>query len=325
MLSLLQRNPQLGIITLLGISTSLTIALFGAYRAYAGQWLPALVDFAIVLLVGLPVLYANWKQRAEGAGALLCITNSLCCLAACWVLGPVSLSWVYVVLMTNFFIAGNRLAACTNLFVIASMLLIPDLFPGTLAALSAAAAAFLVTLFAYLFAIRVGIDRTTLEEVASLDVLTNMPNRRMMELALTNAVERQRMGKDQYGLIIIDIDHFKAVNDSYGHAAGDAAIADLAAILRHQRRKNDQVFRFGGEEFVALVRVDSQPDLRIAAERIRNDVRNALRGPGGRITVSVGGSLLHDEERWQDWFSLADAALYSAKSAGRDSSVIAGD
>ncbi len=311
--------------TLLGISTTVTIAGFGIYRACSGQWTAALVDFAIVLLVGLPVVYANRTQRAEGAGAFLCISNSACCLAACWLLGPVSLSWVYLVLMTNFFITEDRLAACTNLFLIAGMLIVPELFPNMLEAFSTAASAILVTLFAYLFAVRVGIDRTTLEEVASLDVLTNMPNRRMMEQALTEAMDRQRTGGDHYGLIIIDIDHFKAVNDSYGHAAGDVAIADLAIILRHQMRKDDQVFRFGGEEFVALVKVDSRVELQVAAERIRTQVRGALRGPGGRITVSVGGSLLADEERWQDWFSLADAALYSAKSAGRDSSVVAGD
>lgn len=325
MLKLLQQNPQLGIITLLGVTTSLTIAGFGSYRLYSGEITAALVDFAIVLLVGLPVVYANWTKRSEGPGALLCISNSLCCIAACWLLGPVALPWVYLVLMTNFFLTQNNLAVLTNLLLVVLLLVVPELFPNKLGALSAAASALLVTFFAYLFAIRVGIDRMTLEQEASLDVLTDMPNRRMMELALTEAMRRQRTGRDRYGLIILDIDHFKAVNDSFGHAAGDAAIADLAAILRHQMRKNDQVFRFGGEEFVALVKVESRAELRTAAERIRMDVRGALRGPGGRITVSVGASLLGGEERWQDWFSLADAALYSAKSAGRDSTVIAGE
>ncbi|MEP6906762.1 MAG: GGDEF domain-containing protein [Pseudoxanthomonas sp.] len=324
MFKYLQQNPQLGIITQLGGSAAVTIAGFGIYRALNGQVMAALVDLAIVLLVALPVLYANLTKRAAGAGAFLCIGNSLCCLLASWFLGPVAVSWVYLVLMTNFFITGSRLAACTNLFLIAAMLTVPDLFPTLVGAFSAAASASLVTLFAWLFAVRVGMDRTTLEQVASLDVLTSLPNRRMMEQALTETVGRKRTGNDNYGLIIIDIDHFKAVNDSYGHAAGDAAIADLAAILRHQMRKNDQVFRFGGEEFVALVSVDSSADLYVAAERIRTKVRSALRGPGGRITVSIGASLLGDEERWQDWFSLADTALYSAKGAGRDSSVVAG-
>jgi diguanylate cyclase (GGDEF)-like protein len=325
MLKLLQRNPQLGIITLLGLTTSLTIAGFGSYRLHCGQTTAALVDFAIVLLVGTPVVYANWTGRSEGPGTLLCISNSLCCVAACWLLGPVALPWVYLVLISNFFLGKGNLAAFTNLLLVAMLMSVPGLFPSQLSALSAGASALLVTFFAYLFTIRVGIDRMTLEQEASLDVLTNMPNRRMMELALTEALRLQRLGSGRYGLIILDIDHFKAVNDSYGHAAGDAAIADLAAILRHQMRKDDQVFRFGGEEFVALVKVQSRAELRTAAERIRIDVRGALRGPGGRITVSVGASLLGGEERWQDWFSLADAALYSAKSAGRDSTVIAGD
>jgi diguanylate cyclase (GGDEF)-like protein len=146
----------------------------------------------------------------------------------------------------------------------------------------------------------------------------------MMEQALEEAVILQRAGKHSHGLLIADIDHFKEVNDSYGHAAGDAAIADLGAILKFEMRKHDRVFRFGGEEFVMLLDVDTPEDLRAASERLRQAVRNGLRGPAGRITVSLGGAMAGEEERWQEWFSLADEALYRAKNNGRDSSVIAG-
>ena len=106
----------------------------------------------------------------------------------------------------------------------------------------------------------------------------------------------------------------------------DAAIADLASILRFEMRRNDQVFRFGGEEFVVLLEVDSSADLEAATERLRKAVRGALRGPGGRITISLGSALLREQEKtWHDWFSRADAALYRAKSAGRDNYVIADD
>jgi diguanylate cyclase (GGDEF)-like protein len=190
--------------------------------------------------------------------------------------------------------------------------------------MSAAVAAALVTLFAYLFALRVSSDHQVLEDLASLDVLTGLPNRRMMERALGEAVAQQRIGKRNHGLLIADIDHFKEVNDTHGHAAGDAAIADLAAILKFEMRRHDKVFRFGGEEFVMLLQVDNHEDLRAAGERLRQAVRSALRGPGGRITISLGGAMAGDEERWQEWFSLADEALYRAKNNGRDSSVIAG-
>ena len=84
--------------------------------------------------------------------------------------------------------------------------------------------------------------------------------------------------------------------------------------------------RYGGEEFVALLELDGTEDLEAATERLRKAVRNSLRGPGGRITISLGAAMLREQEKtWHDWFSRADAALYRAKSAGRDSYVIADD
>lgn len=324
MLNRLQRNSQLGIIVLLGLTTVLTLAIFAVYRALHGQWAAASIDFGIVVLIGGPVLYALRTGRTIGPGMLLCTTNSLGCAVACYVIGPASLPWVYLVLMTNFFIAGPRQALVFNLLLTLVLLFLPHMFGLPVDRMSAAVVAALVTLFAYLFALRVSSDHQVLEELASLDVLTGLPNRRMMERALEEAMMLQRAGKRRHGLLIADIDRFKEVNDTHGHAAGDAAIADLGAILKFEMRKHDRVFRFGGEEFVMLLDVDTPEDLRAASERLRQAVRNGLRGPAGRITVSLGGAMAGEEERWQEWFSLADEALYRAKNSGRDSSVIAG-
>lgn len=319
-----QHNSQLRIIVLLGTATAVTLSLFSIYRAASGQWIAAAIDAAIVLLISAAVVYAVRTGKAAGAGAFLCVSNSVSCALACCVIGPASLPWVYLVLMTNFFIAGARQALSFNVLLSVSVLLMPGMFSLPIDRVSAAVAAALVTLFAYLFALRVSSDHQELEELASLDVLTGLPNRRMMERELENALQSRRNGRHSYGLVIVDIDHFKEVNDTYGHAAGDAAIADLAAILKFEMRKQDRVFRFGGEEFVVLLCVDGHVGLRAASERLRQAVRNGLRGPGGRITVSLGGAMIGDEERWQDWFSLADTALYQAKNSGRDSSVIVG-
>ena len=324
MLNRLPRNSQLGIIVLLGLTTALTLAIFAVYRALHDQWAAASIDFAIVLLIGAPVVYAMRTGSTAGPGMLLCITNSLGSAVACYFIGPASLPWVYLVLMTNFFIASARQAVVFNLLLTLVLLLLPHMFVLPVDRASAVVVAALVTLFAYLSALRVSSDHQVLEELASSDALTGLPNRRMMERALEEAMILQRIGKRSHGLLIADIDHFKEVNDSYGHAAGDAAIADLGAILKFEMRKHDRVFRFGGEEFVMLLDVDTPEDLQAAGERLRQAVRNGLRGPAGRITVSLGGAMAGEEERWQEWFSLADEALYRAKNNGRDSSVIAG-
>lgn len=324
MLNRFRRNSQLGILALLGVTTTSTLALFAGYRALHGQWLAAAVDLGIVVLIGVPVVHALRSGNTAGPGAFLCVTNSLSCAIACYVIGTVSLPWVYLVLVTNFLIAGPRQALVFNLLLTVVVVSMPDMFEQPVARLSAAAVAALVTLFSWLSALRVSTDHQELEVLASLDALTGLPNRRMMEQALERAVVLHREGDRSHGLLIVDIDHFKEVNDTYGHAAGDAAIADLAAILKFEMRRHDRVFRFGGEEFVVLLDVDTRDDLWAASERLREAVRNGLRGPGGRITISLGGAMAGEEERWQEWFSLADEALYRAKNNGRDSSVVIG-
>ena len=324
MLKRFRRNSQLGILALLGVTITGTLALFAGYRVLQGQWLVASIDFTIIVLIAVPVIHALRSGNVAGPGAFLCASNSLCCAFASYVIGPVAKPWMYLVLMTNFVIAGPRQALVCNSLLIVAVMLVPDIFDLSVERISAAAVAVLVTLFAWLSALRVSTDQQELEVLASHDTLTGLPNRRMMEQVLEGAVSRHRDGHRSHGLLIVDIDHFKEVNDTYGHAAGDAAIADLAAILKFEMRKHDQVFRFGGEEFVVLMDADSGNDLWVASERLRQAVRNGLRGPGGRITVSLGGAMAGEEERWQEWFSLADEALYRAKNNGRDSSVIAG-
>ena len=320
-------NPesQLRIITVLGTATALTLGLFAVYRLAIGHWWAAAADLVMTLVIGGAMAYALRSGRAAGAGAFLCVANTVGCAVACLIIGSTALPWIYLVLMTNFFLAGARLALACNMLLGAAMMVMPGMFVQHIDRISAAVTAALVTLFAYLFAVRVSTDHQQLEELASLDALTGLPNRRMMERALEEALRDQRLGAGMYGLVIVDIDHFKEVNDTYGHTAGDAAIADLASILTFEMRRHDRGFRFGGEEFVVLLVVDDHAGLRAASERLRHAVRNGLRGPGGRITISLGAALVSDEERWQDWFSLADAALYRAKNNGRDSVFVAGD
>lgn len=322
MLQRLRHSSQLRLISALGISTALFLLGFAAYRLLLGEHVAAIVDLSIATAICIPVLYALVTGDTKRAGIALCIIDSLFCILVSWAIGPIAIYWHYLVLITNFFISTPKLALISNVIMVVSILSIIGAQQPAVTNAAIAASAALVTCFTYFFALRNNVDRDILEEIASVDALTDMPNRRAMERCLTEAVERHRDHQTSYGLIILDIDHFKQVNDSYGHAAGDAVLADLSAILKHQMRKRDLVFRFGGEEFVVLVEVDTPDDLHLATERIRLGIRSALRGPGGRITVSAGAALLDLEENWQEWFSLADSALYRAKNRGRDQSML---
>jgi diguanylate cyclase (GGDEF)-like protein len=324
--SLRARDFRRDIIVLLGTTTGLVIAAFALYRWISGQHLLALVDAGIALAVASPAIYTWRTGDSLRAGRVLCVLNSLACLAVCWLIGPSAFGWIYLVLLTNFFITERLPALLANLALAGALLLIPDLFTDDFHAVSVEVTALLTTVFSFIFSSRNQDDRVQLQQMASLDALTGVPNRRAMENVLTRAVADFHAGRCCYGLVVLDVDRFKEVNDLYGHSAGDTAIADLAAILRFEMRKQDQVFRFGGEEFVALLELDTRNDLESATERLRKSVRESLRGPGGLITISLGAAMLTEHDKsWHDWFSRADAALYRAKSGGRDNYVIADD
>ncbi|WP_454831158.1 diguanylate cyclase [Pseudoxanthomonas wuyuanensis] len=323
-------NPEpsdfrLGIITLLGLITATVIAAFAVYRWSQGAYLAASFDAGVVAALLAPVVYARLTGDSHRGGMVLCVLNSVACLAANWLIGPEALTWIYLVLLTNFFIAGARFALTADLLILAAMCLLLGRSSSGIQSISTLSTAALAILFSYIFASRSREDRVQLQEMATMDALSGVRNRREMEKVLSQAVAGRRAGRRRYGLVLLDVDRFKEVNDLYGHAAGDNAIADLAAILRFEMRREDQVFRFGGEEFVVLLDVANRDDLEMAAERLRKAVRDSLRGPGGRITISLGAAMLAQERDWHDWFSRADAALYRAKSNGRDSYVIADD
>ncbi len=328
-------NPSPGSASLpreLRSAVSRAIAPVGAavllyYTLWLGveqRWLPALAVGACTL----PALAAVWfsrgrQRRMPLAGLLLCMACSAGCLLAAGLEGNTALAWSYMVLMANFFLVRNAMAMLAGLLLVAGLLVLPGVLRGPPPQWQALAVMLLILGIGNHFSRRLQGDRSRLEKLASLDELTGLPNRRALERALARHVGGARGERHRYGLVILDIDHFKEVNDRHGHSAGDAALSRLAAILRRELRDRDQVFRFGGEEFVILAEAGSHDALAAFSERIRAAVQQSLHGPGGGITISLGAALHAGEQRWQEWFARADAALYQAKDNGRNSAVIA--
>jgi len=159
-----------------------------------------------------------------------------------------------------------------------------------------------------------------LERLAYYDELTGLPNRRSVLRQLEALISRGRRHGHDLALLMIDADHFKAVNDRHGHAAGDAALRALADRLRERLRTEDVAGRFGGEEFVIGL-PDADPEGAAAvAEAVRAAVRARPLTVAGReltLTVSVGWATWEDDDLGQ-LLARADGALYEAKAAGRD-------
>ena len=173
-------------------------------------------------------------------------------------------------------------------------------------------------------------NHRVLSDVVYVDGLTQVFNRSFLDLQLPVEVERARRNDETLAVLVVDLDDFKRINDTFGHEAGDRVLRSLGMLVRDTMRRVDQVFRFGGEEFVVLLpRLDEDSALR-AAERLRLAVaehRVELRGsdsPLG-VTVSIGGALYPRDGADPDaLFREADAACYRSKRDGKNRVSFAG-
>lgn len=171
--------------------------------------------------------------------------------------------------------------------------------------------------------------RQRLELDSITDPLTGLFNRRHWDAHLRGAFARLRRSRRRFGVLMLDLDHFKQINDSYGHDAGDRVLRAVAGALREAvRRDIEYVHRIGGEEFVILCdELATHVELQAVAERINRQVRSLVLHEGGRhlpVTISIGATLACAGDRDPAAIQLrADRALYQAKAAGRDRAVIA--
>lgn len=161
-------------------------------------------------------------------------------------------------------------------------------------------------------------SRQELERISITDGLTGLVNRRRLMEALGTEVERANRKQHPCTVLMVDVDHFKQFNDTYGHPAGDAVLTRVATILRESIRTIDVAGRYGGEEFLLLLTQTTMSGALEVAERIRTRLTDEV-FDGGRITVSVGAAEFPDGGRSAEALIMsADLALYQAKKDGRD-------
>lgn len=166
------------------------------------------------------------------------------------------------------------------------------------------------------------------ESGARLDALTGLLNRGALDMTAISMVARWQREGGALSCLVIDVDHFKQVNDAHGHHAGDAVLREIATALDNSRRASDIAARYGGEEFCILCPHTDEQQATALANRILRKVRAiALPGNGGHASVSIGVAQLRGghssrESLWRNLFSDADRALYLAKQRGRDQYVL---
>lgn len=320
----LRSDLQLTLISVFGACAIVGIPPFAVYRFVTGNYVAGVFDSTLVAVIATVVVYA-WKSASTNRPAfILALIISTGATTSGLLLGPSGLFWMYAVLMANFFLTDRIKATILSVVSLGILVAHGKAFESVAHMASFLATGLIVGVMAFIVAYRFELQREQLEELAIQDPLTGVHNRRAMEHELEIAVEAHKRTGANFGIAMVDLDHFKRVNDQYGHSAGDRVLVAFANLLRRSTRAVDRVFRFGGEEFVLLLPVEHSDGLRLASEDLRMTIAAQLRHPGGALTGSLGCAMLMADESWQSWLARADAALYRAKQGGRDRVVVDG-
>ena len=280
---------------------------------------------AVLLLRRGRMLVASWTLLGLAALALLAIhaypeTSQVSFLwgviyplVALYLLGPkvgLALSALFFILASSVFFASHGLGE-TDMEVLSSLEML-CIWVG-------------VALFAAYYEMSRSDAEVALTTLANSDPLTQLPNRGSFEAHFGRERSRAQRSARPIALLLVDADHFKQVNDTLGHQAGDAALCHLAGVMRSKLRTSDLLARVGGEEFAVMLPETGLQGALAAAQQICRSVRESpFRWNGDRmtLTVSIGvAELGSTDEGLEALFARADAGLYDAKAEGRDCAV----
>jgi len=312
-----KRSIEEVILMLLCALTIPSILPFGVYRLVQRQWLSAAVDMALVLAM-LAVIVHVWRTgRHRVAGFCVTLFYSAGLLATVYLRGTSLIYWVYPTMIACYFVLRPRVAVAINSVTLVALVAILVSQMAVLNLLTIVVTIGLVNLFAYIFAYRTGEQNRALHTEVELDFLTGIGNRRALDRRLAEHADERRPHLPAC-LLLLDLDHFKQVNDTHGHAAGDQALRRLAEVMRLHTRSSDRLFRYGGEEFAVIANGAELNAASRLAENLRAAVAGATLIDGHALTVSIGVAFMDKRGTPAGWLKQADTMLYAAKQGGRD-------
>jgi diguanylate cyclase (GGDEF)-like protein len=303
---------------ILSASGALGVLPFLVLRYMQGEWIAAIVDTIIVIGfigVGIYVFLTRRVRLASIAIACFCMAGII---TTVYAIGPHQVYWIYPAIMAVFYLLRPHEAIIFALLTVAA--LVPILLGDVD---SHSTATILITIivmsfFAFAFSLVTNRQREQLIQLATKDPLTGTGNRRRLDSKLNDVINSYKRTGTTASMLLLDIDHFKKVNDMHGHAVGDQILKRVTEIVNLRIRVTDSLYRIGGEEFVVVL--DGQNIDRAArlAEQLRTLVQANELVPDQPVTISLGVAELNGNESAEDWLHRADKALYRAKRAGRN-------
>ena len=307
----------------LGVAAVILLMPFVVNAFLQGRPWVAFTSLALVMVFLIDVVAIRRGLKPPVPPAILIVPVALAIGITIMRQGIIGALWAFPAVMLFQFVASRWVANIINGLLVIMVTILAYQYLGPSITVRLFATLILTMIFTNIFLGIVLRLQERLRVLGITDALTGAYNRRHMDREVGEAVERRRRYGAGASLLLVDVDHFKSINDEAGHGAGDRVLRDIAELMRRSLRKLDLVFRIGGEEFLVLLPDIKQAGAAEVAEKLRREVASADFFPGRRISISIGvGELVAGEDRDQ-WMKRIDGALYAAKDRGRDQVVVA--
>ncbi|MCB1553039.1 MAG: diguanylate cyclase [Xanthomonadales bacterium] len=301
------------------VAASILLLPFALNNVLQGRWLLGLWSTWIVLTL----VFAAWSSRTQSRWASLGAWLVAPTVFAFLVLsiqrqGMIGVLWCYPTVLAFSVMFQERHALILNSLLVLAVgtVSLPvtgtELWPRFVVSLIS------VIVFASLFVRVIERQREVLEDMARMDPLTRLHNRSQLRTHIDLLADSSRSGMAPVSALMLDVNWFKRINDTHGHAVGDDVLCRVAATMRAQTRDGDRCFRVGGEEFLILLHDCDLAAARMRAEAVRSAIASQAILPGHAVTVSIGAAQLDADEAVSSWLQRADARLYEAKQHGRN-------
>lgn len=316
------RSVEEQVVLALCVTGFLGILPFAIFRLAQAEWLLGFID--ILLLSGVFLIgYYVWATRITRAPSIiLTLFYMTGMVTVIYIKGPSLLYWAYPTMAAAYFLIKPKEAATTN--VVAMLAIMPALAPlqgieGSTVLITLV----LNNMFSYIFSKRMLVHASKLRSETTRDTLTKTGNRKSFCEKSKETLAWYQRKNQVSSMMVLDIDHFKDINDQQGHLVGDEILVKLARLIQIRLRLTDQFFRFGGDEFVIIL-ADTKIEFATSmADELRELVNRQMLAKDTPLTLSIGVADCTHARNEHEWFEQADKALYQAKKSGRNQVVSA--
>jgi len=323
-IGIMRRSNEEYMLLILSFGGAIAIFPFCVTRLLQEEWLVGMVDLTMV--VGMIALGAlvYFTHNIKFVSLVLTIFVLTGMTVLIHLKGPALIYWAYPTLIGVYFILAPRLAMYLTLLAVLAIApaLINQIEMITFVTVVMTLVANII--FVYLFATRMHKHAQQLSLLVRRDPLTGTGNRRALDEKLEELIALNKRTNQHASLLVIDVDHFKNINDAYGHVIGDQVLIKLTDLIKSRIRATDSLYRFGGEEFVVVLVGARLSSAKAIAEELRLSIESNKLVENKVVTISLGVAEFIEEESGASCLDRCDKAMYQAKESGRNKVCIAG-